>query len=190
MRNKNNFISTVVFYPFYCVCFPSIPTRAILIKTSCLAVYCRNSRHRTLPYINLRYRTLPYLKFCYRALRFLALPCSTLLRRTFPRHTVPRLPQPCRTDELLLERMKRTAPPATHESVFEVLDDSSPARVRAEGKGVYRQVSKSYRRVYDNVLTCGNFGDCGWVLSRRPVNPSPAGTGQHPSIWMLTVQRA
>lgn len=36
-----------------------------------------------------------------------------------------------------------SAPPTTHASIFEVLDDNSRGRVRAEGKGVYRQASVS-----------------------------------------------
>lgn len=40
----------------------------------------------------------------------------------------------------LLEQMRQRAPPTSHGAIFEVLDDNSRGRVRAEGKGVYRQV--------------------------------------------------
>ena len=50
----------------------------------------------------------------------------------------------CRTDERLLELMMQSAPPTSHGSIFEVLDDNSRGRVRAEGKGVYRQARAVY----------------------------------------------
>ncbi|CAM9210540.1 unnamed protein product [Ectocarpus sp. 12 AP-2014] len=48
-----------------------------------------------------------------------------------------------RTDERLLEQMARSGPPTSHGAIFEVLDDNSRGRVRAEGKGVYRQAQQA-----------------------------------------------
>ncbi|CAN0140320.1 unnamed protein product [Scytosiphon promiscuus] len=46
-------------------------------------------------------------------------------------------------DEHLLEKMRRSAPPRSHSAIFEVLEDASQGRVRAEGKGVYRQAQQA-----------------------------------------------
>eukprot|EP00903_Cladosiphon_okamuranus_P012066 g11327.t1 len=46
-------------------------------------------------------------------------------------------------DMRLLEQMTQRAPPTSHGAIFEVLDDNSRGRVRAEGKGVYRQAQQA-----------------------------------------------
>eukprot|EP00752_Nemacystus_decipiens_P004160 g3806.t1 len=46
-------------------------------------------------------------------------------------------------DIRLLDKMRQRAPPTSHGAIFEVLDDNSRGRVRAEGKGVYRQAQQA-----------------------------------------------
>lgn len=46
----------------------------------------------------------------------------------------------------------QSAPPTSHESIFEVLDDNSRGRVRAEGKGVYRQARAVYSSAREGAL--------------------------------------